>query len=93
MMGDTRQDWLLTDTLPGDHTLSEMGFVPLKADPDVWMHPSQDGDCYEYIAVYVDDLAIATKDPAEICQTLRQTYNFKLKGNAPLEYHLGCAYK
>ena len=56
-----------------------MGFVPSKADPDVWMHPALDGDCNEYIIVYVDDLAIATKGPAEFCKTLRQTYNFKLK--------------
>ena len=38
-----------------------MEFVPSKADPDVWMRPAQDGSCYEYIALYVDDLAIAAK--------------------------------
>ena len=70
-----------------------MGFAPLRADPDGWMHPSPACDCYKYIAVYVDDLAITAKDPAEICKTLRQKYNFKLKGDGPLEYHLECAYK
>ena len=70
-----------------------MGFVPSKEDPDVWMHPSPDGDCHEHIAVYVDDLDIATKDPAEISKSLRQTYRFKLKDDGPLEYLLGCTYK
>ena len=59
----------------------------------ILMCPSPDGDCYEYFAVYVDDLATAIKDPAETCRTLRQTYNFKLKGDGPLDYHPGCAYK
>ena len=69
-------------------TLRDMGFTPSKADPDVWMRAA--GDCYEYIAVYVDDLAIAAKDPAEIVRQLREEYNFKLKGDGPLDYHLGC---
>ena len=44
---------------------------------------------YEYIAVYVDDLAIAAKDPKVITQTLMDRYKYKLKGVGPLEYHLG----
>ena len=40
-----------------------------------------DGDCYQYITVYVDVLAIATKDRAESCKALWQVYNFKLKGD------------
>ena len=43
--------------------LQELKFKPSKADPDVWMRPEPGGTCYEYIAVYVDDLAIAAKDP------------------------------
>ena len=41
--------------------LQELKFKPSKADPDVWMRPEPGGTCYEYIAVYVDDLAIAAK--------------------------------
>ena len=51
------------------------------------------GTCYEYIAVYVDDLAIAAKDPQAFCNELKKKYNLKLKGVGPLEYHLGCTYK
>ena len=73
--------------------LQELDFKPSKADPDVWMRPEPGGTCYEYIAVYVDDLAIAAKDPQAFCNKLKKRYNLKLKGVGPLEYHLGCTYK
>jgi hypothetical protein len=50
------------------------------------------GDTYEYIAVYVDDLLIAAKDPLAITKCLEETHLFKLKGIVPLKYHLGCNY-
>ena len=49
-------------------------------------------DCYEYIAVYVDDLAIIATDPGNICKGFKEKYNFKLKGDGPIDYHLGCRY-
>ena len=73
--------------------LQELKFKPSKADPDVWMRPEQGGTCYEYIAVYVDDLAIAAKDPQAFCNEFKKKYKLKLKGVGPLEYHLGCTYK
>ena len=73
--------------------LQELRFKPSKADPDVWMRPEPGGTCYEYIAVYVDDLAIAAKDPQTFCNELKKRYNLKLKGVGSLEYHLGCTYK
>ena len=73
--------------------LQEMKFKPSKADPDVWMRPEPGGTCYEYIDVYVDDLAIAAKDSQAFCNELKKKYNLKLKGVGPLEYHLGCTYK
>ena len=47
-------------------------------------------DTYEYIAVYVDDLAIAARNPKEICDILMKKYKFKLKGTGPISFHLGC---
>ena len=44
-------------------TLQHMGFQLSKADPDIWMKPMDDRQAYEYIAVYVDDLSVASKDP------------------------------
>ena len=73
--------------------LQELKFKPSKADPDVWMRPEPGGICYEYIAVYVDDLAITAKDPQAFYNELKKRYNLKLKGVGHLEYHLGCTYK
>jgi len=64
-----------------------MGFTPSKAEPDIWLHHS--GSKYEYIAMYVDDLAIAAKDPKQIVDVLMNHYKFKLKGTGPISFHLG----
>jgi len=74
----------LSDVLQG------MGFFPSKADEDIWMRDK--GDHYEYIAVYVDDLAIASKDPQPIIDELKNKHHFKLKGTGPITFHLGCDY-
>ena len=42
--------------------LHKEGFVPSKADRDLWMKDC--GTHYEYICTYVDDLLGAMKDPA-----------------------------
>ena len=68
-------------------TLRDMQFFPCKADPDVWMRRNE--DVYEYVAVYVDDLLIAAKNPKEITDTLMNKYKYKLKGVGKLVYHLG----
>jgi hypothetical protein len=54
--------------------------------------PSNDGSYYEYIAVYTDDLTIASKDPLGIVKALTENYKFKFKGTAPLNFLLGCDY-
>ena len=56
-----------------------MNFVLSKEDPDVWMRPAKDESCYEYIAVYVDDIAIAAKNPNKITDQLQHKYNVMLK--------------
>ena len=40
-------------------TLKAEGFKPSLADPDVWMRQQPQQQLWEYICVYVDDLAIA----------------------------------
>ena len=65
-----------------------MGFTPCRAEPDIWMH--RNGNVYEYIAVYVDDLAIAAKTPKDIVDVLMVHYRFKLKGTGSITFHLGC---
>jgi len=68
-------------------TLRDLGFTPCKADPDVWMKNC--GSHYEYICVYVDDLAIAMRNPQEFIDVLVNDCGYKLKGVGPMEYHLG----
>jgi hypothetical protein len=70
--------------------LREMGFFPSRADADIWMRAQ--ADHYEYIAVYVDDLAVASKDPGKITNELIEKHKFKLKGTGEITYHLGCDY-
>jgi len=65
-----------------------MGFTPCKAKPDIWVR--QNGNVYEYIGVYVDDVAAAAKDPKAITDLLQDKYQFKLKGTGPISFHLGC---
>ena len=68
-------------------TLRDLSFKQCKACPDVWMRNMKDH--YEYIAVYVDDLAIISKDPKLITDTLVNDFKYKLKGVGPIDYHLG----
>ena len=67
--------------------LCNLGFAPSKADSDVWMRACP--DYYEYICVYVDDLAIAMREPQVFIDALVNTYGYKLKGVGPMSYHLG----
>ena len=70
--------------------LREMGFIPCKAEPDIWMRDM--GDHYEYIAVYTDDLTIASRDPEAITNALIHDHKFKLKGTGALNFLLGSDY-
>jgi hypothetical protein len=47
------------------------------------------GSIYEYVAVYVDDLAIAMKNPKEFVDILENKHKFKTKGTGPISFHLG----
>jgi hypothetical protein len=62
-------------------------FFPSFADADVWMREAN--GLYEYIAVYVDDLAICLMNPEAIIASLQDQHQLKLKGVGPLSYHLG----
>ena len=65
-----------------------MGFTPSKAEQDIWMR-EKDG-LYEYIAVHVDDLLIASKNPQGIIDELTKEHKFNLKGTGGVSFHLGC---
>ena len=65
-----------------------MGFSPCIAEPDIRMRKVE--RIWEYIGVYVDDLAFAMKNPQEFVDILEKKYGFKLKGTGPITFHLGC---
>lgn len=73
--------------------LMQLGFYRSKADPDVWMRHNKKLDIYEYIATYVDDLLLAMEDPASIIALLKSKFKYKIKGDGPLDYHLGTSYE
>jgi hypothetical protein len=67
--------------------LRDMGFFPCKAEPDIWIRKTENR--YEYVAVYVDDLAMAMMNPEEFVRTLELKHKFKFKGTGPITFHLG----
>ena len=69
----------------------QLNFRPDKADLCVWLREMKDK--YKYISRYVDDLLIASEEPQKIIQDLKDKFMLKIKGDGPLEYHLGCDYK
>jgi hypothetical protein len=68
--------------------LRSEGFVPCIAEPDIRMRATD--NVYEYIGVYVDDLAFAMPDPDNLAQRLRDIHKFKVKGTGEILFHLGC---
>ena len=72
--------------------LIDMDFKPSRADQCIWLKKNEKLNIYEYIAVYVDDLCIAAKDPKEIINVLKSKYHLRVKGDGPLTYHLGADY-
>ena len=68
-----------------------MKFSPLKADP-CRLRKAPNLTCYEYTAVYLDDLCIAAESPSAIIDIFKTKYNLKVKGDGKLSYHLGADY-
>ena len=50
------------------------------------------GGHYEYVATYIDDLTIGSKNPQAIIDYLEEQANFLLKGTERIKYLLGCDY-
>ena len=72
--------------------LRDMKFLPSRADPCIWLRKAPNLKCYEYIAVYVDDLCIAADSPSAIIQIFKSKFHLKVKGDGKLTYHLGADY-
>ena len=72
--------------------IQNMGFHPTKASPCVMMRQNLKTNHCEYIAVYADDLYIASHKPEDTVNTLKIKYKLKIKTDAKLCYHLGAKY-
>ena len=66
-------------------TLRKLGFTPSKADPNMFYKDA--GDHYEYIATYVDDILVWSRDPMQVMKLLMK--NYTMKGVGIPEYYLG----
>ena len=61
-------------------TLSDLGYQPSYADPDVWMKPAvkPNGSKYwEYIMCYVDDIIHVNFDPMPTMKSIQKRFKFK----------------
>ena len=68
--------------------LRDMGFLPMRADPDFHLRQTENGE-YEYIAVIVDDLLVFSKKPYDIIDIITKKYKYDLKGIGTPEYYSG----
>ena len=60
--------------------LHDIGFIPSRADPDVWCRSAvkPDGfEYYEYIIYYVDDLLAIRHDAQNVLKSVLDTFKFK----------------
>ena len=64
------------------NALQEQGFIPSKNKPDIYLRKNR--TIYEYIAVYIDDLALVIIEPRKFIDILSKGYMVKLKGKAPI---------
>ena len=69
-------------------TLKSLGFVPSRADPDLWIKESDDGTHYEYIGTHVDDLIIVSKNPMKYIDIIKTIYPLRNVEENP-EFYLG----
>ena len=59
--------------------IKDMGFMPSKVDPCVWMRENKNLKCYEYLVIYVDDLCIAAQDPGKSLKPSKRATSSRLK--------------
>ena len=71
-------------------TLRAMGFVPSKADFDLWLKDC--GTHYEYICCWVDDIICCSRNPQALLHEFIIQANNTLKGGGAPRYYLGGDY-
>ena len=71
-------------------SMIKLGFLPSRADSDVWMRDKSDH--YEYLVVYVDDILYAGKNAKQFWYDVSKM-KYKLKGVGSPKYHLGATFE
>ena len=69
--------------------LRALKFRPSKADADLWI--KDQGDHYEYVARYVDDILVFSRDPMVVIREMEKTY--QLQGVGTPDYYLGADFQ
>ena len=64
----------LADTLRG------FNFKPTRYNNDIWIRQHEDGDCYEYICIHVDDFMEVGKRAQRIMDEIKSVYKVKAEG-------------
>ena len=66
--------------------MAKKDFKPYFAEPDIWMR--RNGDIYEYITVYINNLVFAVKNPKSFIKLLKTKYKFQFKESGSISYYL-----
>ena len=75
-------------------TLYDIGFVPTRADPDVWRRPAvkEDGfEYYAYVLCYVDDVLAISHKAKDVLKAVQAIFKLKDDKIEPLDMYLGAA--
>ena len=73
-------------------TLYDIGFVPTRADPDVWRRPAtkEDGfEYYEYVLCYVDDILAISHKAKDVLKAVKAVFKLKDDRIEPPDMYLG----
>ena len=76
--------------------MSDMGYKPCKADPDLWMKEQTNKagtDYYSYILCYVDDLLVLHHDPKKVMDRINKHLPLKPDSVGPPTFYLGAKLK
>ena len=68
-------------------TLSRIGFIPSRADQELWIIKSDDHGGYDYLAAHVDDLIVAAKRPGEYIAKIEQEFGLRNIEDSPKISH------
>ncbi|MGH3054901.1 MAG: reverse transcriptase domain-containing protein, partial [Gaiellaceae bacterium] len=67
-------------------TLRSMGFLPSRADADLWYIKSVHHNGYDYIGTHIDDLIIAAKHPHQYMTMIEQEFIVRNIQDSPSSY-------